>query len=78
MINCAGAVSVLDPEPEKLSDNFLDHTDSKALAVMTNRASLSGVQPKQTLVIDNKRLRLAKATKSVSISPNFPQPLMMT
>lgn len=44
--DCAGAVSVIDPEPEKLSTNMIDHNDPAELAIYQNRASLSGIQPK--------------------------------
>lgn len=44
--DCAGAVYVVDPEPEKLSEKLLNHSDPKEMAVLTHRASLSGVQPK--------------------------------
>jgi len=48
--DCAGAVSVLDPEPNKLSGKFMDTDNPKELAVMNGRASLSGVQPKLAIV----------------------------
>ena len=44
--DCAGAVSIIDPDPKDLSDALLDTDDSKELSVLTSRASLSGVQPK--------------------------------
>ena len=44
--DCAGAVSIIDPEPEKLSLTKLDHNDPAELAIYHNRASLSGIQPK--------------------------------
>lgn len=72
--DCAGAVSVQDPEPAKLSDKLLDHTDNKELAVLSTRASLSGIQPKLTLVKDNKRLRLAKANEISTYIAKFPSP----
>src|SRR5205807_2570063 len=48
--DCAGAVSVLDPSPAELSQKLLDKSDPKELALIKNRASLSGVQPKFSLV----------------------------
>lgn len=48
--DCAGAVSILDPEPSKLNEALLDPKDPKEVAVMASRASLSGVQPKLALV----------------------------
>lgn len=44
--DCAGAVSVIDPEPSSISEQLLDKDDPKELAIFTSRASLSGVQPK--------------------------------
>lgn len=54
--DCAGAVSVRDPEPEKLTSALLDLEDPKEMALMTSRASLSGVQPKIMLVEKNGQL----------------------
>lgn len=51
--DCAGAVSVLDPEPAKLSDRLLDPNDPKEMALLTSRASLSGVQPKLAVIERN-------------------------
>jgi serine/threonine-protein kinase HipA len=48
--DCAGAVSVIDPNPEKLTDALLDVDDHKELAILTSRASLSGIQPKLAIV----------------------------
>ncbi len=48
--DCAGAVSVIDPEPAKFTRAMLDETDQKELVVMASRASLSGIQPKLTLI----------------------------
>ena len=48
--DCAGAVSIVDPTPEKLTEQLLDLSDPKEIAVLTSRASLSGVQPKLAIV----------------------------
>lgn len=48
--DCIGAVSVVDPEPEEISEALLDHADPQEMALLTNRASLSGVQPKMTII----------------------------
>lgn len=48
--DCAGAVSVLDPSPMARSQKLMDKSDPKELALIHNRASLSGVQPKLSLV----------------------------
>jgi len=44
--DCAGAVSVIDPEPALLSDKLMALDNARDMAVLTSRASLSGVQPK--------------------------------
>jgi len=48
--DCAGAVSVVDPEPTKLVQTLANNLDPIEMAVMSNRASLSGVQPKLPVV----------------------------
>lgn len=53
--DCAGAVSVIDPEPASFSEAMLDHTDPKEMAILTHRASLSGVQAKLSLVKRNNQ-----------------------
>src|SRR3989338_448150 len=58
--DCSGAVSVLDPEPERLTEIFLNKHDPKEMSLMTSRASLSGVQPKIMLVEKNGKLAPAK------------------
>jgi len=56
--DCAGAVSIADPEPDgQLS---LDGADPESLAALTARASLSGVQPKLLAVRDSGGFRPAK------------------
>ena len=42
--DCAGAVSILDPEP--IGELELDAADRESLAALASRASLSGIQPK--------------------------------
>lgn len=44
--DCAGAVSIIDPELVRVSKKLLDTTDDKEMSLLTSRASLSGVQPK--------------------------------
>ncbi len=61
--DCAGAVSVLDPEPEKFSAALLDEHDPKEIALMTSRASLSGIQPKIMLIEKNGKLKPAKSNE---------------
>jgi serine/threonine-protein kinase HipA len=48
--DCAGAVSIIDPEPVKLSESLLDINDAKEMALLTSRASLSGIQPKLAVI----------------------------
>lgn len=48
--DCAGAVSIIDPEPSQLTDAMLDLSDPKEMGALTGRASLSGVQPKLALI----------------------------
>lgn len=50
--DCAGAVSVVDPEPTQLTQRLFD--DHMRMAVMAGRASLPGVQPKLVLIEDKK------------------------
>ncbi|MFA6036709.1 MAG: HipA domain-containing protein [Legionellales bacterium] len=51
----AGAVSVIDPTPIKHTKNLLDLSDPKEMASLTSRSSLSGIQPKITLIYKNNR-----------------------
>lgn len=48
--DCAGAVSIIDPEPNSLTNALLDVNDPKEMATLTGRASLSGVQPKLAII----------------------------
>ncbi len=57
--DCAGAVSVVDPEPT--GQLVLDTADQVTLAALTSRASLSGVQPKVLVVRDARGFRPARA-----------------
>lgn len=59
--DCAGAVSVLDPEPA--GELRLDAADQESLAALTSRASLSGIQPKVMVVRDARGFRPARATE---------------
>jgi serine/threonine-protein kinase HipA len=51
----AGAVSVIDPEPQKHYQ--LDHSDEAILAALLGRASISGVQRKLLIVQEEKKFR---------------------
>ncbi len=56
--DCIGAVSIIDPEPAKLSTNF-DVNDAKEIAAFKGRASLSGIQPKLALIKQGEQYRPA-------------------
>lgn len=51
----AGAVSVIDPEPQE--HHQLDHSDEATIAALLSRASLSGIQRKLLLVKEGKQFR---------------------
>ena len=70
--DCAGAVSIVDPEHVQLNSALLDMTDPKELALMVGRASLSGVQPKLTLVEKNGILHPAKVGETSTHIAKFP------
>jgi len=55
--DCIGAISVIDPDPIDISKKFLNDKDPKEIALIKNRASLSGVQPKLALIKDNNGYR---------------------
>lgn len=58
--DCAGAVSIIDPEKTELKINKIDKEDPRNVAVYQNRASLSGIQPKLLLIKDKKIFRPAQ------------------
>lgn len=72
--DCAGAVSVMDAEPSPLSQAMLELDDSKQMAVLTSRASLSGVQPKLALVETQGKLRPSKMNELSTHIGKFPSP----
>jgi serine/threonine-protein kinase HipA len=59
--DCAGAVCVIDPEPARELE--LDPTDEEGLAALMARASLSGIQPKLTVVKGPRGYRPAQANE---------------
>ena len=61
--DCAGAVSIIDPEPSDLSAALLDVNDPKEMAVLTSRASLSGVQPKLAIIEEGGTYRPARVNE---------------
>lgn len=70
--DCAGAVSIIDPEPSELTLSLSDITDAKEIAVMASRASLSGVQPKLTLIERSEKLYPAKNGETSTHIAKFP------
>lgn len=48
--DCAGAVSIVDAEPARLTTALANISDPIEMAVMQSRASLSGIQPKLTII----------------------------
>jgi serine/threonine-protein kinase HipA len=70
--DCAGAVSILDPEPSDLSEAMLDMSDPKEMAVLTSRASLSGVQPKLAVIQDGGIFRPARIDELSTHIAKFP------
>jgi len=70
--DCAGAVSVVDPEPSKLTKTMLDIDDAKEMAVLTSRASLSGVQPKLAVVKEKGIFRPTRIDELSTYIAKFP------
>jgi serine/threonine-protein kinase HipA len=68
--DCAGAVSVVDPAP--LAEPTLDVGDPMAVAALTSRASLSGIQPKILAVKENRSYRPARANESSTFVAKLP------
>ncbi len=70
--DCAGAVSVVDPEPARISNTLLDLKDSKEMALFKSRASLSGVQPKLALIQKEGKFFPAKMNELSTHIAKFP------
>lgn len=70
--DCAGAVSVVDPEHGLMNERLADLSDSREAVVMTNRASLSGIQPKLTLVERDGKFHVAKTGETSTYIAKFP------
>jgi serine/threonine-protein kinase HipA len=56
--DCAGAVKIIDPDPD--AEPAVDLADATAAMALTSRASLSGVQPKLFVVASGRRYRPAQ------------------
>lgn len=72
--DCAGAVSIYDPKPSDLSKSMLDMSNPRELAVLTNRASLSGVQPKLAVIEENGIYRPTRMDELSTHIAKFPTP----
>lgn len=70
--DCAGAVSIIDPEPSDLSEAMLNLDDPKEMAVLTSRASLSGIQPKLAVIEENGIYRPARIDELSTHIAKFP------
>ena len=68
--DCAGAVSVIDPEPTR--NLFLNPDDRESIAALTSRASLSGVQPKILAIKDSQGYRPAREGEISTYIAKFP------
>ena len=69
---CAGAVSVVDPEPYKFQELSQKSLDPKTFAVLHGRASLSGIQPKLTLIKEENKFRPSLTGELSTYIAKFP------
>lgn len=72
--DCAGAVSIYDPKPSDLSKSMLDMSNPRELAALTNRVSLSGVQPKLAVIEENGIYRPTRMDELSTHIAKFPTP----
>lgn len=70
--DCAGAVSIVDPSPLALTQVLMDKHDPKEMALITSRASLSGVQPKLALIKRGGQFLPAKINELSTHIAKFP------
>ena len=70
--DCAGAVSIQDPAPAALDQTKMDMADPKQVALLKGRASLSGIQPKFTLVQEKGTFRPARSGEISTHIAKFP------
>jgi serine/threonine-protein kinase HipA len=68
--DCAGAVSVIDPAPT--TEPSIDPGDPTAMAALTSRASLSGVQPKLLAVKEGRSYRPARRDETSAFIAKLP------
>jgi serine/threonine-protein kinase HipA len=71
-LDCPGAVSVVDPKPASTPD--LTHGTGEEIAALTNRASISGVQPKLFAVQEGKKFRPAQRGEPSTRIAKLPSP----
>lgn len=72
--DCAGAVSIIDPEHSLINEHLVNVSDSQEMAVMANRASLSGIQPKLTLIQREGKFYPAETGQISTHIAKFPSP----
>ncbi len=70
--DCAGAVSIIDPEPTELTEAMLDIDNPKEMAILTSHASLSGVQPKLAVIEDSGEFRPTRIDELSTHIAKFP------
>lgn len=70
--DCAGAVSIIDPDPQDRGSIKPD--DPMEIAVMAGRASLSGIQPKLALIERDGKLRPARTDELSTHIAKFASP----
>jgi len=70
--DCAGAVSVVDPEPRERG--IVPPDDPMAFAIMAGRASLSGIQPKLALCERDGTLHPTRTNELSTHIAKFPSP----
>ena len=68
--DCAGAVSVIDPNP--VAEPSVDLDDPTAAAALVSRSSLSGVQAKLLVVQSGKRFRPARRDENSNFIAKLP------
>jgi serine/threonine-protein kinase HipA len=68
--DCAGAVFVIDPAPTM--EPAIDPGDPTAMAALTSRASLSGIQPKLLAVKDGRSYRPARRDETSTFVAKLP------
>lgn len=72
--DCIGAVSIRDPEKIRVLEDLLDLSDPKEVALLHQRASLSGVQPKMAVIEKSGKFYPAKAGELSTHIAKFPSP----